>query len=347
MGKLKNKDIAIALNISTAAVSMALNNKSGVSDETRQKVLSYYAQHSNASSLSVASQLSKTLIFDIYKETGDIIIEKPFFAEIMSSLNEEARKHGYLLVVSHCDSNTDMKKHIEDLNAQKADGLLLLATELTASALTYYKDLDFPFVLLDGYIDEVPCDSVTLDNSNAIFRAYKYAFDMGHRNIGYLKCSTNIPNFTHRFDGFCKARRTFEPELSNQPPIVFSLPGNLKTSSLCMQKILEDLPNNFKMPTCFLADLDFVAIGAMISFTKYGYSIPSDISLIGYDNIDLSSICSPPLTTLHLHQRTLARSAVSLLVKRITNPDLCNIRVTLTSDIIIRDSVANLINTME
>ena len=84
MGKLKNKEIASALNISTAAVSMALNNKPGVSDETRQKVLAYYAQHSDSSSLSGIVPVQKTLILDIYKESGDIIIDKPFFSEIMS-----------------------------------------------------------------------------------------------------------------------------------------------------------------------------------------------------------------------------------------------------------------------
>lgn len=342
MGKLKNKDIANALNISTAAVSMALNNKPGVSEDTRQKVFSYYAQHSDTPSFPVSSQFSKTLIFDIYKETGDIIIDKPFFAEIMSSLNDEARKNGFLLVVFHCDSETDMHKHIEDLNAQKADGLILLATEMTVDTLSYYQDLACPFVLLDGYIDEIPCDSVSLDNSNAMYRAYKYAHDLGHRNLGYLKCSTDIPNFTHRFDGFCKARRTLEPELYNQTPVVFSLPGNLKESCRQMKTILENLPDDFPMPTCFLADFDFVAIGAMIAFTKHGYSIPKDVSFIGYDDIDLSAVSSPPLTSLQLHQRTLARCAVNLLSKKIASPELCNMKVTLTSDLVIRESVADL-----
>lgn len=342
MGKLKNKDIANALNISTAAVSMALNNKPGVSEATRQKILSYQAQHSPMALPHGTATVPKTLIFDIYKESGDIIIDKPFFTEIMSSLHDEATKHGYLLIVSHCDSKTDMKAHIEYLNNQSGSGVLLLATEITFAALRHYQRLRVPYVLLDGYIDEFPCNSVTLDNSNAIFRAYKYAYDMGHRNIGYLKCSTEIPNFVHRFDGFLKARRTFEPELTNQNLTVFSLPGNLKDANLCAKKMLAGLPHGFRMPTCFLSDLDFIAIGAMIAFAEHGYKVPDDISLIGYDDIDMSSISSPPLTTIHLHQRTLARTAISLLVEKIQKPEICPMKVDLTSDLIIRNSVADL-----
>ena len=340
MGKLKNIEIANALNISTAAVSMALNNKPGVSDETRQKVLAYYAQHSDTTSLVGMGTVQKMLILDIYKDSGNIIIDKPFFSEIMSSIHDEATKHGYILIVSQCNRNTDMKEHVESLNLQSASGVILLATELTTKALMYYQNLSVPYVLLDGYSDEIFCDSVSLDNCNAIFRAYKYAFNMGHRNIGYLKCSTKISNFTHRFDGFIKARQTFEPELAQEIPVVFSLPSNIKDANLYMKKTLETLPADFKMPSCFLSYLYFIAIGAMLAFTDHGYKIPDDISLIGYDDISLSAISSPPLTTIHLHQRTLAREAVALLLKKIQNPDLCPMRISLNSDLVIRNSVS-------
>lgn len=342
MGKLKNKDIAKALNISTAAVSMALNNKPGVSEETRQKVIAYYTEHSESSPWISEKTAQKTLIFDIHKNNGDIIIDKPFFTEIMSSIEAEAKEHGYLLMVSHYDSNANLDEHIANLNIQHASGLLLLATEMTPEALQHYQKLSIPYVLLDGFIDSIPCDAVTLDNSSSIFRAYKYAYQMGHRNIGYLKCSTQIPNFIHRFDGFMKARHMLEPELSKQDPVVFTLPANLKESDFNMGKILEQLPDDFKMPTCFLADLDFIAIGAMMAFKKKGYSIPDDISLIGYDDIDFSAVTFPSLTTIHLHQRTLARSAVRLLVNKILKQPPCFSHIQVSSELVVRDSVKNL-----
>lgn len=342
MGKLKNKDIASALNLSTAAVSMALNNKPGVSKETRQKVIAYYMEHSESSPLMDANAISKTLIFDIYKNSGDIIIDKPFFTEIMASIEATAKEHGYLLMVSHYDPDTDLDEHIADLNAQGASGLLLLATEMTDTALLHYKKLSIPYVLLDGFIDSIPCDAVTLDNSGAIFRAYEYAFRMGHRNIGYLKCSTEIPNFIHRFDGFLKARHTFEPELICQEPIVFSLPANLKASNLNMKKILSDLPESSALPSCFISDLDFIAIGAMMAFRENGYAVPDDISVIGYDDIEFSTISFPTLTTIHLHQRTLARTAIDLLVKKIQRPSPSFQHIQIGSELIVRDSVKKL-----
>ena len=342
MGKIKNKDIATALNISTAAVSMALNNKPGVSKETRQKVIAYYTRHAGPLPLAEARVPQKTFIFEIHKNSGDIIIDKPFFTEIMSSMEAAAKEYGYPLMISHYDPSTDLDTHIADLNAQDASGLLLLATELTPASLEHYKNLTMPYVLLDGYIDNIPCDAVTLDNSNAIFRAYEYAFHLGHRNIGYLKCSTDIPNFIHRFDGFMKARYTLEPELVYQKPVVFTLPANLKSASLEMKNILAHLPADFEMPTCFLSDLDFIAIGTMIALKEEGYAIPDDISIIGYDDIEFSSVSSPSLTTLHLHQRTLARTAVDLLIHKIENSPPCCSCIQSGSDRIIRDSVRDL-----
>lgn len=340
MAKLKNKDIAEALGLSTAAVSMVLNDKPGVSDDTRRKVLKYYHDHADPSPLTVARSSKKALIFEIFKKSGEIVIDKPFFSEMMASIEIEAKKQGYVLIVTHYDPSMDIDEHIEQINSQGAAGVIILATEMTNEYYPHYEKLDVPYVLLDGYLDDYPCNSVTLDNSNAIYRAYQYAYDMGHRNIGYLKCSTDIPNFTHRLDGFFKARRELEPDLLSTNPIIYTVPGNLEGSNAAMKTILEDSDN--LMPTCFIADLDFIAIGAMMAMRDHGMQVPDDISIIGFDDIEFSAISSPPLTSFHLHQKTLGKYAVKMLLEEIQSPTtlLKNIRV--SSELIIRKSVKNL-----
>lgn len=342
MERLKNKDIAKALNISTAAVSMALNNKPGVSDETRKRVIDYYLNHADSESSPILNALQQqTLIMDIHKTRGDIIIEKPFFSKLITAIELEARKEGYSLTIVHYDSSMDLPKYVSSLNDQNAAGVLILATELTEEALLCYQKLRAPFVLLDGYIDLMPADSVTLDNQTAIFRAYDYAYSMGHRNIGYLKCSTAIPNFRHRFNGFMIGRQTYEPGLTT-PPIVFSLPGNMEKAQQAMAQQLRSLPKSFQMPSCFLCDLDFIAIGAMSAFQEKGYRIPDDISLVGFDDIDYAAIVRPSLTTIHLHESALGREAVKLLQNRITNQEFCCRNIRLMNELVIRNSVKNL-----
>ncbi len=344
MAKLKNKDIAEALGLSTAAVSMALNDKPGVSNETRKRVLEYYQSHSSPHQHPAALSASRrTLVMIIHKTTGEIIIDKPFFSSLTSSIEIEARKNGYLLIMSTYDAGfMDLDGYIDSLNLQRPAGVLILATELTEAALLrYQKKLEAPYVLLDGYIESIPCSSVTLDNSNAMFRAYKYAFEMGHRRIGYLKGNTDIPNFIHRFDGYCKGIRTFQPDADGRA-IVFSFPCNVEGAKKEAEMLLDRLPKNFQLPTCFLSDLDFIAIGFMTALKERGYRIPDDVSIIGFDNIEFSAVTEPPLTTIRLHQQFFGKYAIQLLIDGIENNVPCHINVRPSSELVIRDSVKKL-----
>lgn len=342
MAKIKNKDIALALNISTAAVSMALNNKPGVSDETRKQVLEYVMNHSDQEVSPLLNLMNKkSIILDIHKSHGDIIIEKPFFSKLITATEMEARKDGYSLVMAHYDPSTDLEAYVSSLNQMNASGVLILATELTQEALQVYNQkLKIPFVLIDGYIDTCPTDAVSLDNQNAVFRSYQYAYSMGHRNIGYIKCSSVIPNFVHRFNGFMIGRFTLDSTAIDNPT-VFELPPSMDKAQQAMAQILANLPEDFEMPTCFICDMDFVAIGAMTAFLQKGYCIPDDVSFIGFDDIDYSLMIQPSLTTIHLHESTLGREAVRLLLERIEHPDYCHKIVRLSGDFIERESVLN------
>lgn len=338
MVKLKNKDIAAALNISTAAVSMALNNKAGVSEETRKRVLDYYKEHAHLQNLNNNSPYKKTILLIIHRVTGEIIIKKPYFQNLISALELNARRNGYSLTISHYDPKMDLAKYINSLNEKQPAGIVLMGTELNRSSLAFYKQLKVPFVLLDGYFTPAITDSVTLDNENTVFQAYQYAYQMGHRKIGYLKSATSISNFTYRFNGFSLARQHFAAK-SEQAPVVFKLPPNLDGAKKAMLQILNKLPSKQKLPTCFICDLDYIAIGAMAALKEKGYRIPEDISLIGFDDIDYAKICVPALTTIHLYETDLGYVAIDLLISRIHHPQLANRNVYLTNKLIIRQSV--------
>ncbi len=341
MKKLKNKDIAEMLGISTAAVSLARNNKPGVSDETRDKVLALLGQKEEPSYASaLPPNAGQTILFIIHKRHGEIIIDKPFFSDLIESVQIAAVNNHFSLELSHYTSALDLNTYIDTLNMHNVAGIILLATEMLPEDLQFYKKINVPIVLLDSIFEFESFDSVTIDNSTAILQAFNYAYTMGHRNIGYLRSSVFINNFDQRYDGFLKALRHFSLTESVHP--VFSLHSNMETSYLQMKEILTHLPSDFKMPSCFLCDLDYLGIGAMNALKDFGYRIPEDISIIGFDDVTACEICSPPLTTVRVNRNDIGRIAVNTLIERIQMPHDYYIHTHVSSKLVFRKSVLDL-----
>lgn len=340
MKRIKNKDIASELGISTAAVSLAINNKPGVSDETRRKVLAMI-EAGGGGNVSVTSQRTvgknNTLLFVVHKRHGEIIIDKPFFSDLIESVQMEATRHNYTMMVSHYTWALDLHSYVDSLNDLKPAGIVLLATEMLSEDLSEYKRLAAPFVLLDSAFDTEEFDCVSIDNQNAILRAFEYAYSMGHRDVGYLRSSVYINNFDHRFDGYLKGIRLYNLEHRNHP--VFSLHSNVEMSYQQMRNILEHRPSNLGMPTCFLSDLDYIAIGAMSALKEFGYRIPEDVSVIGFDDVTSCEIYQPPLTTMRVNRTDIGRIAVTTLLERVHTPHSYYTQTYVSSDLIVRDSV--------
>ena len=334
MQKVKNKDIAEALGISTAAVSLALNNKPGVSEETRQKVFALANINTKPNSA------PKQLLFIIHKSHGEIIIDKPFFSDLIEAVQTQATQNNYNVIVSYYTYTMDLCDYIHSLNMQNAVGAVILATEMLSDDLNQYKQLVMPFVLLDSDFDIEPYDAITIDNQSAILRAFEYAYKLGHRDIGYLRSGVYINNFAHRFDGYRKALRQHGLEHQNCP--VFTLHCNIEMAYLQMREILSQLPRDFKMPTCFLADLDYLAIGAINALKEYNYRIPEDISVIGFDDVTACEIITPQLTTVRVNRGDIGRLAINTLIDRIENPHPYHIHTQISSDLIIRKSVRDI-----
>ena len=160
---------------------------------------------------------------------------------------------------------------------------------------------------------------------------------MGHRRIGYLASSVTINNFIHRFDGYMKARRTCGAE--DKEPAVFYLPTSIDKAQKEFSRQLDALPKNFKMPTCFIADLDYIAIGAMLALKEHGYRVPDDLSMIGFDDVDSSLVCDPQLTTVHLHQRVIGREALRLLLSKLQPGHEAPVRTLIGCELVERKSV--------
>ena len=341
--RLKNKDIAEVLGISTTAVSLALNNRPGVSEATRRKVLELL----NDSTMEAMQNLNdesngqvRSILLNIHKKHGQIITEKPFFSDVVEATQQELLRQGYNMILSHYVPEQSLPQYIQYIKGLPIMGMILMATEMDEEDLAYYKEINVPVVLMDSIFDLEDLDTVALDNETDLFRAVHYAVQMGHHRIGYLKSSVTINNFTHRMDGFLKGVRHFDLEKEDHP--IITLPCDVQGAYREMSSFLDHLPQDFQMPTIFLSDLDYIALGAMTALKDHGYRIPEDISIIGYDDVSTAAVSSPPLTTLRVSQNEIGRIAANVLLNRLARNSGRPFTLRIPSELMIRGSVFNL-----
>lgn len=160
-------------------------------------------------------------------------------------------------------------------------------------------------------------NAVTINNRGSVFQAVRYAYNLGHRSIGYLKSLTHISNFNQRFEGYQSALKYYNIEQNYHP--VFELPCSIEESCQEMKKILHST-SGIQMPTIFLSDLDYIALGAAKALKESGYRIGQDVSMIGYDDLPACKIFDPPLTSIQVSQHRMGKAAVRQLIDHITTP---------------------------
>lgn len=332
---MKNIDIARKLGISSTAVSLALNHHSGVSEETRQKICRL-KECSSARAKKCISPPNRSITLAIHKKHGQIMNDKPFFSELISTIQQEALRHSYNLNVLHY-MQLQNKSYLDTLQADNNSGIILLATELEPKDFSIYKGIQKPLVLLDSISESPRLSSVILNNTSSVFQAVQYAYNLGHRNIGYLKSRTYIRNFDQRYDGYRKGLGYYHLEYNCNS--VFELPCSMEQAYLEMKNILTSV-SAVNMPTIFLSDLDYIALGAAKAFRESGYRIPQDISIIGYDDLPSCRIFDPPLSSVQVSQKKMGETAVRQLIQKISSPKAYTTVTEISAKLIIRSSTA-------
>jgi LacI family transcriptional regulator len=334
--RLKNKDIAQMLGISATTVSLAINGRPGVSAETRRKVLELVNERDAAAMADARGDRSLLLV--VHKQTGDVINDLPFFSNLAETVEAEAHRLGFPLTLVHYLPGQDFEEHLGYVRGLGADGMVLEATELDEWHLSRYLGLGLPTVLLDGYFDLVAVDAVTLDDQTSMLRAYAHAAAMGHSDVGFLAGTPRINNFEHHLDGFRKGVRLFGHESANHP--VIELPCQLEAAYDAMRRFLARPPEGFAMPTCLIADLDNITVGAMRAVQDEGYVVPDEVSFIGYGNTSASLVCRPALTSTQINMYDSGRMAVQRLADMLDHPEPHAVSTTfVSSELVLRDSV--------
>lgn len=340
--RITAKQIAQQLGVSASTVSLALRGKPGVSDSVRQKILDTAASLGMESCSGAHLKQMHFIQLVIFKAHGEILSDTPFFEQLTQGVADEAQAQGYRLSISYLYGGQDLNEQLESINSCTCDGIILLATEMRYADIERLKVIQHPIVVLDNFFPTSQYDCVSIDNISGASKAVKYLISMGHTRLGYLHSNVDIRNFQERHNGYLSGCR-FLPERDARDAAKRIVTVGVTTEGAMkeMQKYLADDPC---LPTAFFADNDRIALGCCQALQSYGYRIPEDVSIIGFDNSSLCTTLQPQLTSMNVQKQRMGALAVFRLISLINHPVPETVHISVLPQVVARGSVQRLRN---
>ena len=332
---ITSKELAKLLNLSPAAISMALNNKPGISTATRKRVLETADQYGyDFSKLAEKHNLKGTIYFIIYKKHGAVVSDTPFFSEVSEGVAAGCKKADYKLKITYIyGDEEDVAAQLEEIRYSDCIGLIVLGTEMHPQDLKPFQKLPLPFVLVDTYFETITCDCVLINNVQGAYLAASHLIKKTKKQPGYLHSSYDIGNFAERNSGFFKAIRAHG--MSSAQSIVHRLTPSMEGAYADMKEIIAQ---GETLASCYFADNDLIAMGAMKALKEAGYKIPGDIAIAGFDNLPFSKVIEPALTTIHVPKHYMGEMAAERLITLLHDAAAAPVKIEISTSLVERRS---------
>lgn len=310
MAKITSKEIAKLAGVSASTVSLVLNNEPGVGDSTRKRIIDILSENGIPLKPNKV-QTKESILFCKIVKHGRIVNEKhtKFISDYIDGVLEEAKSRHLHVELVNFDFVPIEEIVLDIQNTAHIKGCIILATELSVFDCLLFSKLSIPYVFIDAFFNLLPANCISMDNKSMVHLAIKHFVSKGHRKIGLLY-SDGCNNFAERVNGFKESLE--ELGITYNQNYIFKLTSTNDVATDEMFEILSERPKE-TLPTAFFACNDIIAIGAMRAMEKIGLRIPEDISIIGFDDLAVSSIVSPPLTTINVPKRAIGKSALRIL----------------------------------
>ena len=338
---MKVKDIAKKLDLSPSTVSLVLNNRPGISEATRNRVKEAVRELGCEELLLPDQEEKKTILFVVYRKHGQHSSSVSYFSQLFSEIIEgveyQARAKGYNLMISYMDKE-NFQQEAARIRQEAAEGILLLATEMDEDQVEEFLNAPIPIVVLDNYIEQKQYDCVTMNNELGVYEAVSHFAECGHREIGYLHVVCNANNFTERYYGFQRAMEKLGLPVKKEHILEIETSGG----DAVYEELKRKLTAKEKLPTAFFADNDIVAICAIRVLRELNYRVPQDVSLIGFDNMPLSEMLDPPLTTIQIPKKMMGIVAVNAIIEKMGESSPESLKTEVATSLIVRQSVSRI-----
>ncbi len=332
------KDIAQAVGVSCTTVSNVIHGKSGrVSAETVSRIndaIEKLGYIPNMSARSLVSSSSKVIamISHLTSNKNESIVEDPFHSAFIGSIEKTLRENGYYLMLRTVETTNDLLTFLHNWNV---DGLFCTGVfeDEFFEALTTLK---IPVVLIDSYVSHPNMCNVGLEDYNGGYTATRYLIDKGHKDIVFASPTIKEKGVVYeRFQGYKDALK--EAAIPFRQNLVYQQELDVNTT-ISLGTTLA----NRKDITAVFATADILAAGIMAGLQQSGKRVPEDISVIGFDDINLCLLTSPRLTTIHQDAPLKGKLAAYYLMDQLENKPQTNKEVILPIHLVERNSVKSL-----
>jgi DNA-binding LacI/PurR family transcriptional regulator len=337
---IKIKDVAKVANVSAATVSLVLNNKPGVSEVTRQKILQITQSliNSTQSQFITNDGSAKAIRFLKIIKHGHVLNRdhNVFISSYLDGLEAEARTKGYNLDVTTLET-IDTEAISSAISHPNIQGLVVLATELTEKDMSVFESFNIAMVFIDTEYEHLLFNFVDMNNLEAAYQIIKHFIDNGHSQIGLIKAKVETGNFRLREQGFYNALQYYNVPLNRS--YIFEVDS---TFDGAYQNMLQLLKKSTSLPTALFASNDIIAYGSIKALREFGYQVPENISIIGFDDLPLSALMDPPLTTMRISKKQIGKMAMKLLFEKIESNSSVSSKIIIGSELVVRNSVKRL-----
>jgi LacI family transcriptional regulator len=299
------QQVAKRAGVSTATVSRVLNDSPKVRQETSEHVRRVidelnYIPNNSARNLRIGrSQLYGLVVSDI---------KNPFFPDLIDHFEALAAARGIDVVFTHTNyDNQRLETCIRRLVERNVDGIAIMTSEVDEQTLKIAAPRKIPIVLLNQPSLRASYNTVLVDYTRGYREAVEHLKKLGHKNLVFLTGPSDLSSVRRRQKAFETAAKKCGIPLREKQFLI----GDMRVEG--GRAAMDGLLNRKPRPTAVVAANDLMAIGAMQAAVAAGLRVPEDISIIGFDDLPISTIMHPQLTTIHLSRHEIASEAFELL----------------------------------
>jgi LacI family transcriptional regulator len=327
------KDIAASVGVSPTTVSLVLNNKSGAGEELRDRILKTARELGYRSVR--AAKTEALCLLHIARHGHTVNRDHDvFITDYIHGLSQGAKQFNLSLEVITFKPSP-IEQVLEAVAGNPAAGFVVLGTELSREDVAAFSALRKPLAFIDTYHELMNFDFVDMNNEDSIFQLLQNLYGMGHRSIGLVKGAVETRNFRLREEGFFAGMGALGLEAN--PSHLFSVDQTFHGAYSDMKAILERRP---ALPTALVCANDIIACGCLKAFSEAGIVVPEDLSVVGFDDLPLSAVVDPALTTIQVSKAQIGLMAVQLVAARIRgDANLPSVKVLIGGKIVERRSV--------
>lgn len=305
------KDIADRAGVSTATVSRALSGSGLVAEATEKRIRAAALEldyRPNVAARNLRMQRSMTILLVVRD------VSNPFYLEIFKGVEAEARTAGFSVLMGNANNDpARAAEYFEMLQDGHADGMILMTGALADEAVRSLKGaVRKPLVVALELIDDLDVPNVHIDNRKAAYDAVQHLIGLGHRRIAHVQGPMPEYMSIRRREGYLAAMAN----AGFAVPDGYDLPGDYTLER--GQSACRELFSRKDRPTAIFLANDEMAMGAINELRRLGFVVPSDVSIIGFDDIFLSENFYPPLTTVSQPRDDIGREAMRMLLKLIS-----------------------------